>query len=427
MIVAALAALLAGLLIGLAVRQAGARALRRENERQRREAEELRIRVAELETLQRADAEKLGWVEQAELKLREAFSALAGKALQDNAAMLSQRTQDDLKGVVEPLRERLATFGEHVRELEKNRQGAYDGLREQLRALGEGHSRLQETTQTLAQALRSPTVRGRWGELQLRRVVELAGMVHHVSFEEQAGGESGRPDMIVRLPNQGILPIDAKAPLDAYLTAAETQDPDARRAQLALHARALRDRVRDLSQKRYWEQFSPAPDFVVMFVPNEACLGAAFEADPALLEHAVQNRVLISSPVNLLALLRAVAYGWQQHELTDNARRLAAEGRDLHGRLSVFVGHFADLGERLERAVETYNKSVGSLERRLLPSLRRMQDLGVGPAEIKEPAAIEIRPIAPQRLDPPTANGSGGPPETQPPAPRSPEGPYAAQ
>lgn len=392
---AALAAFLVGLFAGLAVWQLGLRREQRESGRLRGEAEQLRLQVAALESLHRAEAEKTGWVEQAEAKLREAFTALAGKALQDNAAMLSQRTQSDLQGVVAPLREKLTSFDEHVRELEKNRQGAYDALREQLRALGEGHSRLQETTQTLAQALRSPTVRGRWGEIQLRRVVELAGMVHHVSFEEQASGESGRPDMIVHLPGRGTLPIDAKVPLDAFLAAMEAQEPEVRRTRLAQHARALRDRVRDLSQKKYWEQFSPAPDFVVMFVPNEACLGAAFEADAELLEYAIQNRVLISSPVTLLALLRAVAYGWQQHELTDNARRIADEGRELHARLGVFIEHFSGLGERLTRSVEAYNKAVGSLGRRLIPSLRRMEELGVAPAGIDEPAAIEVRPTLP--------------------------------
>jgi DNA recombination protein RmuC len=387
----ALAAFLIGLMTGLVIWHRGTRALRAESE-------QLRIRLAALDKQRETDAEKIGWGVQAEERLREAFAALSSKALQENAAQLAERAQTDLRGIVEPLKENLTTFGEHVRELEKDRKGAYESLNQQLKTLGETHHRLQETTLSLTQALKSPTARGRWGELQLRRVVELAGMVNHIAFDEQMTGETGRPDMIVYLPNHGILPIDAKVPLDAYLVAMEATDPETRKRQLALHARALRERARQLSQKSYWDQFETAPDFVVMFVPNEACLGAAFESDSELLEYAIQNRVLISSPVTLLALLRAVAYGWQQHAITDNARKIAQEGKELYARVTTFVDHLAEVGRHLGRSVEVYNKAVGSFERRLVPAVRRLQELGVSSSELEEPATIEVHPALPARM-----------------------------
>lgn len=385
---AAVVAFLVGLLVGLAIWLRGTRALRAQNE-------QLRIQSAADEKQRETDAEKIHWGERAEERLREAFAVLAGKALQENSAMLAERAQTDLKGIVEPLKENLTTFGEHVRELEKDRKGAYESLNQQLKTLGETHHRLQETTLSLTQALRSPTARGRWGELQLRRVVELAGMVNHVAFDEQVTGDTGRPDLIIYLPNHGILPIDSKVPLDAYLAAMEAGEPEARKRQLALHAKALRERVRQLSQKNYWDQFPTAPDFVVMFVPNEACLGAAFESDSELLEYGIQNRVLISSPVTLLALLRAVAYGWQQHEITDNARKIAQEGKELYSRISSFVDHLADIGRHLEKSVDVYNKAIGSFERRLVPAVRRLQELGVSSTELDEPVAIDVHPTLP--------------------------------
>ncbi len=387
-----LAAFLIGLLVGLVIWQLGTRAARKQNE-------ELRVQLAGLAAQREADAEKVRWGEQAEQRMRDAFAALASHALQQNSQMLSNQAQSDLKNVVAPLKENLTALSEHVRQLEQDRRGAYDALREQLKTLGETHSRLQATTITLAQALKSPTVRGRWGELQLRRVVELAGMTSHISFEEQAVSEEGRPDMIVYLPNRGVLPIDSKVPLEAYLAAMETDDVETRRGRLAQHARALRDRVRELGQKKYWDQFPISPDFVVMFVPNEACLGAAFENDPSLLEFAIQNRVLIGSPINLVALLRVVAYGWQQHEITDNARRIAQEGKDLYNRIEIFIKHFAEVGKHLRHSVEVYNEAVGSFDRRLVPAVRRLQEMGVSAQEVTSPDAIDVRPTLPESTE----------------------------
>jgi DNA recombination protein RmuC len=387
-IVPAIVMFLVGLLIGLLVWY-------RSGKSSRDERENLRIEIARLESQSEADSEKMKWVEQAEAKMREAFEALASKALRANSDTLTQQAKDDLKNLVTPLKDGLTSLDKQVQDLEKTREGAYGKLSQQLTDLGEAQVRLQETTTSLKQALRSPTVRGRWGELQLRRVVELAGMVSHVSFDEQASGEAGRPDMVVYLPNQGMLPVDAKVPLNSYLAAMEAEDPDARRANLAAHAKALRDTVRELGQKQYWEQFATAPEFVIMFVPSEACLGAAFEVDAALLEYAIEKKVLISSPVNLVALLRAVAYGWQQHEISDNARRIADEARELYGRMDTFVTRLEEVGRSLNKTVEVYNRAVGSYERRLLPSARRFREMGVGGSEMIEPPRLDVQATAP--------------------------------
>jgi len=324
--------------------------------------------------------------------MRDAFAALASDALQANSEALTKRTKVDLEGVVDPLKENLKTLDGYVRELESARKGAYESLQQQLTQLGNTHARLQETTTSLTQALKSPTVRGRWGELQLRRVVELAGMTRHVAFDEQASTESGRPDMIVYLPNGGVLPIDSKVPLDAYLAAATETNEQLRKQNLAQHTKAMRERVKELGQKQYWDQFERAPDFVVMFIPNEACLGAAFENDPDLLEYAISKKVLVSSPVNLLALLRAVAYGWQQHQIADNAIKIAREGQELFNRLKKFVDHLADVGRSLRKLVDGYNRALASLDKRLLPAVRRFQEMGLSTKELDAPKEIEVLP-----------------------------------
>jgi len=397
MFAAAVAAFLAGLLIGLTIWfvRRGA---------DRREAEGLRVRIAEISTEREADREKLQWVDSAESKMREAFQALAGEALRSNAAQLTESARGQIDALVKPLSNNLTSLEEHVRTLESKREGAYGALTEQLANLGQMQAALQSTTTTLAQALRSPTVRGQWGELQLRRVVELAGMADHVDFEEQASGESGRPDMIVRLPNLGVLPIDAKVPLDSYLDAMETDEPRRRSTHLGQHAAAMKARVRQLGLKSYWEQFDRAPEFVVMFVPNEACLGAAFEKDPGLLEYAIENRVLITSPVNLLALLRTVAYGWQQHQVTENAQQIAREGRELHKRVATFFKHLDGLGDSLDKSVGAYNRAVRSLEGRLLPAARRFEEMGVASDLAEAPRNVDV---APRTLSVPTDDGSG--------------------
>jgi DNA recombination protein RmuC len=390
----AIAAFMAGVAIGLIL-------LARKRTTAQKEITHYRVQLAELEAGRRGDVEKTKWVEQAEAQLREAFESLASKALRSNSAELTRQTKGELESLVDPLSKNLKNLEEHVRMLESKREGAYSRLGEQLHQLNRMQAELQTTTTTLAQALRSPTVRGRWGEMQLRRIVEMAGMSDHVDFDEQATGESGRPDMIVRLPNSGVLPIDSKVPLDAYLDAMEASDLPTRSARLSAHAKAMRTRIHDLGLKSYWEQFKDAPDFVVMFVPNESCLGAAFESDPDLLEYAMKNRVLISSPVNLLALLRTVAYGWQQHQVTENASRIAGEGRELHKRVSKFFEHLGKIGTSLDKSVRAYNEAIRSFESRVLPSARRFEDLCAVQEEVDQLKQVDTAPtLPPEPLDP---------------------------
>ncbi|MDA1274459.1 MAG: DNA recombination protein RmuC [Verrucomicrobia bacterium] len=379
--------------------------------RVRFEAEQLRIRVAELAKEREADAEKLQWKDQAEGKFREAFNALAGQVLQSNSEQFLNRAREQLttlltgvrgdwnvqkvemQKIVQPVEITLKALDAHVRELEQKREGAYKGLDAQLRQLGQAHQQMQTATIKLEQALKSPTIRGSWGQIQLRRVVEMAGMESRVAFDEQATGDEGRPDMVVHLPNHTVLPIDAKAPMQAFLEAMETTDADTRRVKMAAHAEAVRRRVRELSQKKYWEQFDRAPEFVVMFVPNETCLSAAFEHDPTLLEYGFEQRVLLTSPVTLLALLKAVSYGWQQQQIAENSREIAEQGKELYDRLSRFVDHLRKAGSGLDSAVKSYNDAIGSLESRVLPSGRRFKELGVATAELPtlEPLDRQVR------------------------------------
>lgn len=387
LVLASVAAFVPGLLAGLILWYRCKSRLERENT-------DLKIRLAAEAKEKEAETQKLRWVEKAESQLREAFKALAGDALKTNSELMSAQARKDLIGIVQPVRENLNSLGAHIRELEKAREGAYQSLLQQVVDLQKTHGKLQESTLSLTQALKSPTVRGRWGEIQLRRVVEMAGMLNHVSFEEQAVTDSGRPDMITYLPNGGILPIDSKVPLNAYLSAMECTEDGKRKLHLAEHAKAFRARVRDLAQKQYWDQFPSSPDFVVMFVPNEACLGAAFESDPGLLELAIDKKVMICSPVTLIALLRTIAFGWQQRQVTENAVNIAREGRDLYARLELFMRRFSETGEALGKAVERYNAAVGSFERRLAPAARRFRELGISSADTDEPARIDGLPVS---------------------------------
>ena len=417
---ASMFAFVVGLLTGLAV-------WHRSRSRSQQELSDLKLRVASVEGEREGDAEKLEWVRKAEENMRDAFKALAGDALKSNSETLTSQVKRDFQGVVDPLKESLTSLDGQVRALEKNREGAYKSLEQQLTQLRDTHAKLQQTTITLTEALKSPTVRGRWGEIQLRRVVEMAGMVNHVAFDEQATTDLGRPDMIAYLPNGGVLPIDSKVPLASYLEAMDGADDNLRKGHLRDHAKAMRARVKELGQKQYWDQFPSAPDFVVMFVPNEACLGAAFEIDPGLLEYAIEKKVLISSPVTLLALLRAVAYGWQQHQITENAVKIANEGRELYGRLQTFIKHFGDLGDSIDKLVHRYNSTVGSLDRRLIPAARRFEELGLATEEVEAPREVDVVPFLPTSAgqvdddggvadDGDLGGSSGGGKGTQPPS-----------
>ena len=291
------------------------------------------------------------------------------------------------------LRESLRRVDEHLRQLELARRDAYAGLTTQVGLLREGQELLRGQTANLVTALRAPAARGRWGELQLRRVVEIAGMLPHCDFTEQPSARTDdgrqRPDLVVHLAGGKHVVVDAKVPLAAYLHALEaTTDADRRRG-FADHARQLRTHVHQLSAKAYWRQFGPSPEFVVLFVPSDAVLAAALEHDPALLEDAVGRNVLLATPVTLIALLRTVAHTWRQEALADNARAVCQLGRELHERLSTLGAHINGVGRSLDRAVDSYNRAVGSLESRVLVSARRFSQLGAADGDLAAPEPVE--------------------------------------
>jgi DNA recombination protein RmuC len=340
------------------------------------------------------------------------LSLLAGALLGALVALLATRRRPPVPPPHDPIHDALARMDAQLQRLERDRQQARGALDEQLRSLAAAQERLGGETRALVAALRQPQTRGRWGELQLRRVVELAGMTAHCDFVEQpsVAGDDGllRPDLIVRLPGGRQVIVDAKAPLHAFLDAYEARDESTRTSSLAAHARLLREHVRRLSAKAYWDQFATAPDFVFLFLPGEHFYGAALEADPALLEEGARRSVLIATPTTLIALLRAVAYGWQQERLAQDAGAVAQLGRELHRRLETFAEHLQRVGARLRGAVGAYNDAVGSFEQRVLPGARRLAEHGVVPSErelatierveltAREPAARELAPAEQQ-------------------------------
>ncbi len=351
-------------------------------------------------------------------EIEQKFTVLASEALGKNSRnfldLMSERfkthkvtadndlqeRQKAIETLIQPISESLAKFEHRVGEIEKAREGAYHAITEQVKNLVEGQTGLRSETSRLVQALQRPKTRGRWGEYQLRNVLEMAGMTKHVDFiEEQTiqGDDGGlRPDVIVRLPGGKSIIVDAKTPLEAYLAAIEAGDEAARETYMVNHARHVREHVRLLGSKDYWKSLRDTPDFVVMFIPGEAIFAAAFESDPTLFEQAVRKKVLISTPTTFIALVKAIAYGWQQEKLAENAQQVANLARDLYERIKKFGEHMGKLGDSLKKSVEQYNESVGSLERRILPAARKFETLGVTTdgSLIPELESIELEPRA---------------------------------
>jgi len=357
-------------------------------------------------------AEREQALELAAMRVRAGFDAAAAEALRGNSEVFLQMARQALaqqqqlaahqlterekavESMLAPVREALQRTHEQIGRIEKERAEAFGALRTSLESVALGQQALQRETRNLVTALRRPEVRGQWGEMTLRRLAELAGMVEHCDFAEQVhvAGEEGalRPDMIVNMPDGRQLVVDVKTPLDAYLSAAEAQDDVTRDAALKRHAQAVVERVRALASKAYWAQFEHSPDFVVLFIPGDQFLAAAVAEVPSLLEDAVRQHVIIATPTSFIALLKAVAYGWRQNALAENAARIQELAEDLYKRLARFGDHMARVGRSLGQSVDAYNSAVGSLERQVLPGARKFTELGLRPEkEIEELAPVE--------------------------------------
>jgi DNA recombination protein RmuC len=404
-------------------RAAAAQAARTLQEAQA-EVQRLAAREAELTaTLQaerQAAGEKRALLDQARATLSDAFRSLSADALQNNnQAFLAlagtslekfqetarsdlARRQQAIDEMVKPVRETLEKFDRRVGEIEQVRTEAYGRLCEQVAGLQGAQELLRKEAAHLAQALGAPQARGRWGELTLRRVVELAGMQSFCDFEEQVHlvSEEGRqrPDLVVRIPGGRSVAVDAKVPLQAYLEALQMTEEGARRARMADYARRVREHIKALSAKSYWERLTPAPEFVVLFLPGEPFYGAALDADPSLIEYGVDQKVILATPTTLIALLKAIAFGWRQEALAENAEKISELGRELYKRLADMTGHFEDLGERLQKATESYNKAIGSLDTRVLVSARRFVELHASTPglELPQPEPVELLPRRPE-------------------------------
>lgn len=411
---------LIGLAIGLSVAAAAWLVGKASAGRELASAQQDRARLAaELEGERRSAAEKLALIENARAALKDTFGALSADALKtNNEAFLQLATvslekaqqasssdlasrQKEIAGLVEPLRESLGKISEHILQVDRDRATTAQALTTQLQAVGETQERLRRETEGLVRALKSPNQRGRWGEVQLRNIIERAGMTEYCgdfSEKESVSDEQGRrsiPDMTVRLPNGSCVVIDSKVPIDAYLRAIDVTDEAQRDALFKDHARQVREHIKGLSAKSYWAKFTPTPELVVMFVPGEPLFSIALQVDPTLFDYAADLRVIPASPLTLLALLRTVASAWQHQRLAENAEEIRALGVELYERLAQMADHVQDVGTNLRQAGAAYDRFLGSLEARVLVTARRFRDLGVSPAkeipEAASPLAIEVR------------------------------------
>ena len=369
---------------------------------------------AALEAERASAADKLAIVLDAQRQLKDSFEALSGEALrrsqesflqlaQERLGQYQQASASDLQArqqaiaeLLKPVRESIDRVDKQLVNVDKERVGAYESVAQQLRTLSSTHDDLRRETGSLVRALRSPNVRGRWGEVQLRRVIEVAGMIDYCDFTEKESsttdeGARVTPDLIIRLPNGKTLVVDSKVPIEAYLQSVDTEDEAAREIKLRDHARQVRDHVKALGRKRYWEQFTPTPEFVVMFMPGEALLGSALQYDNELIELAAAQGVIPASPLTLIAVLRAVAYGWQQDLIVRNAEELSKLGKEMYDRLCTMADNLSGLGTDLRRAVESYNKTIGTIESRVLVTARRFRDMGVStPDELEEIKTVQV-------------------------------------
>jgi DNA recombination protein RmuC len=359
--------------------------------------------AASLEAERRAGVEKLALLHDAETKLREAFSALSSEALKQNtesflhlartslgefqksATMDLDVRQKAIDNLVQPLRESLTRVDTKLNEVERGRASSQAQLSEQLRSLTQAQQVLHSETTKLARALRSPNIRGQWGEIQLRRILESAGLLDgiHFDFKESTQTEEGRlsPDVVIKLPGGKSVVVDAKVPLSAYLDAMECEEDQPRDGKLKDHARQVKEHINRLANKNYWAHFQPAPDIVVMFVPGEALLSAAMQHDAGLLEFSMARGIMLASPLSLIALLKAIAYGWQQDTVAKNAQEISDLGRNLYDRIAKLAEHFENVGRSLAKAVQAYNGAIGTLESRVLVTARRLKDKGVTVSE----------------------------------------------
>jgi len=399
-------------------RISAAAASNEELRRQLAKAEEdfARLRV-QLDALQEAKGKaEAQLAEAAEVrdKMVDTFKALSSQALdesnkkfvelaQERLSSLLVKGRGDMGDLLKPIADSLKQYDQHVKELEQHRQKAYGSLEEQVKALGETNKNLRDKTEDLVTALRRPEVRGRWGELSLRRAVELAGMTEHCDFNEQVSVQTDegkvRPDMVVHLPGGRQVVVDAKVPLDAYLNAMSAESEQERVRYLKQHAAQMRAHMSQLAAKSYWEDVEGSPEFVVMFVPGESFFAAAMAQDLGLMESALESGVVLASPANLIALLKASAYGWRQEKITQNAQAIYELGKQLYERLSTLAEHLRNVGKGLENANRAYNDAVGSMEARLFPAARRFKEMGISSA--KDIETVEPVETTPRTLTPP--------------------------